>query len=50
MASQDDAVVRTTEGTVLKVRRGSRVILLNERDEICLFLAVEGNRRLWITP
>lgn len=34
----------------MKVRKSSRVILLNDRDEVCLFLAVEGGKRFWITP
>jgi len=34
----------------VKIRKGSRVILLNERDEVCLFLHQERDRRYWILP
>lgn len=37
-------------GCSMKVRRGARVILLNERDEICLFHTHEREGRFWITP
>jgi 8-oxo-dGTP pyrophosphatase MutT (NUDIX family) len=40
----------TAVGAAVKIRRGSRVILLNERDEVCLFLTVERDRRYWILP
>ncbi|MDQ3541424.1 MAG: NUDIX domain-containing protein [Chloroflexota bacterium] len=34
----------------VKIRQSARGILLNERDEMCLFLHVERGRRYWITP
>jgi len=50
MASDGDAIDGAAVGADVKVRRGSRVILLNERDEVCLFLHQEQDRRYWITP
>jgi 8-oxo-dGTP pyrophosphatase MutT (NUDIX family) len=32
------------------IRKSSRVILLNERDEVCLFLHLERDRRYWVMP
>lgn len=34
----------------MKVRKSSRVILLNDQDEVCLFLHLERDRRYWILP
>jgi ADP-ribose pyrophosphatase YjhB (NUDIX family) len=34
----------------VKIRRSARVILLNERDEVCLFLHLERDRRYWVLP
>lgn len=40
----------SAKGNLVKVRKSSRVILLNERDQICLFLNVRRSDRYWILP
>lgn len=50
MDDHDDATNGVPVGPAVKVRRGARVILLNERDEICLFLHASREERYWILP
>lgn len=40
----------TAVGASVKLRRGSRVILVNERNEVCLFLNAARGERYWILP